>query len=413
MSEIAIGPGMERGTGEAARWRDRDWLAVFAAMCGQILSVGTLTIYSFGVFIHPLQAEFGWSRTQLSLAISISQYTVGLSSPVWGVITDRFGSRALLPPAVVALSALVASLGLLTAHLWHLYLVFFLIALLGPSVVLYPAVMARLFSRHLGLALGLAVMGVGVGGTILPPVAQRLITSVGWRDAYLVLGLIALLVGIPVALVATRHVHGAVPRRIGEPGVSLWPSVRTRTFALLCTAFVLLGIVTVGTLVHLVPLMIGRGYAPAAAARFAGLAGFAALVSRGVSGWVLDRVQAPRVLATITLIAVMALLLLSYGTAPPAMYYLTVLMLGSVIGAEVDVAGFMVRRYFPSVVFGRLYGFLFMLFALGGGTGPIIMGSSFDHLGGYRPGLLLFAGLGIVAGLAALALPRYDVDRSF
>ena len=159
--------------------------------------------------------------------------------------------------------------------------------------------------------------------------------------------------------------------------------------------------------------MIGRGFAPAAAARFAGIAGFAALVSRGVTGWVLDRVQAPRVLATITLIAVMALLLLSYGAASPAMYYLTVLMLGSVIGAEVDVAGFMVRRYFPSAVFGRLYGFLFMLFALGGGTGPIIMGSSFDHLGGYTPGLLLFAGLGIIAGLAALALPRYDAERSF
>ena len=305
MDDIAADAGAGVG-GDAGRWMDRDWLAVFAAMCGQILSVGTLTLYTLGVFIHPIQAEFGWSRTQLSVAASISSYTVGLSSPLWGMLVDRFGSRVILPPAVVALSVLVASLGLLTPPLWHFYLVFFLIALLGPSVVLYPSALTRLFSRHLGLALGLAAMGVGLGGTILPPVAQKLIASFGWRDAYFGLGAIALLVGLPVALIATRHIHGPVRRRAGESVVPVLPSVRTRTFVLMCAVFVLLGLVTIGTLVHLVPLMTGRGFAPAAAARLAGLTGFAALLSRGATGWVLDHVEAPRLLAPVTLLAVPA-----------------------------------------------------------------------------------------------------------
>ena len=405
-ADIVTGPG----SGEAGRWMDRDWLAVAAAMCGQVLSVGTLTLYTLGVFIHPLQTQFGWDRTQLSVAASISSYTIGLSSPLWGVLVDRFGSRVILPPAVVALSALFASLSLLTPHLWHLYLVFFLIALLGPSVVLYPSTLARLFSRHLGLALGLAAMGVGLGATILPPVAQRLISSFGWRDAYLGLGCIALVIGMPVALVATRHVRGPVRRETGLPAVPVLPSVRTRAFILMCAVFVLLGLVTIGTLVHLVPLMTGHGFAPAAAARLAGLTGFAALVSRGVTGWVLDHVQASRLLAAVTLVAVSALLLLDYGTGPAA-YYLAVLLLGTALGAEVDVASFMIRRHFPPSLFGRLFGMLFMLFAIGGGTGPIVMGWSFDHLGGYGPGLFLFAAVGVAAAVAALAIPRRDAMR--
>ena len=82
--------------------------------------------------------------------------------------------------------------------------------------------------------------------------------------------------------------------------------------------------------------------------------------------------------------------------------------MGSVIGAEVDVASFVVRRYFSPAVFGRLFGFLFMLFAPGGGTGPMIMDASLDHSDTYTPGLLLFAALGVIAGLAAQFVSRYD-----
>ncbi len=394
--------------GAAANWVDRDWPALFASMCGQILTVGTLTIYSFGVFIRPLEAEFGWSRTQLSIAIAISQYTIGLTAPFWGTMTDRFGTRAILLPTIVMLSVLIASLGLLTPHLWQLYLMFFLIPLLGPSTVLHPSAMARLFDRHLGLALGLSVMGVGVGGTVLPRISHGLIASVGWRDAYGCLGVLAALVGLPMALVLTRHIRGPVP---GRRAVPILPMVRTRRFALICTVFPLLGLVTIGTLVHLVPLMVGRGLPPARAASIAGLAAFASLVSRGMVGWILDRVRVSYVIAATTLAAVTALLILALDPGHGA-DVVAVILLGAAIGGEIDFAGFVIRRSFPAAAFGRLYGLLFLVFTLGTGTGPIVMGLSFDHLGSYRPGLLLFAAVGVVAAVTVLTIPRLGVPEA-
>jgi len=95
------------------------------------------------------------------------------------------------------------------------------------------------------------------------------------------------------------------------------------------------------------------------------------------------------------------------------------LFLGAAIGAEVDFVSYLVRRYFDPGAFGRLYGIAFGLYILGTGIGPILLGASFDRLGGYRPGLLLFTALGLLATALALLLPRYpvpgraDADRSF
>ena len=406
MSGIAIDASVDRD----ASWIDRDWLAVVACMFGMLLSVAALTLYTFGVFVRPLHAEFGWNRTQLSVTISITQYAIGFSSPFWGVLADRFGPRKIILPTTVLLALLIGSLSLLTPHLWHLYLVFFLISTLGPSPVLHAAIVSRLFSRHLGLALGLALMGVGLAGAVMPSLAQSLVSSFGWRHAYLGLGALALVIGLPMALIATRHVHGSAPRRVGVPVASVLPSVGTRVFGLMCVVFVLLGIITIGTVAHLVPMMIDRKFSPAAAAGVAGLIGFAALVSRGFIGWVLDRLQAPRVLAVVALFAVGAFLLLALGSARIS-NYVAVIMLGGVVGAEVDFLAFMTRCYFPQELFGRLFGLLFLVFTLGGGTGPILMGLSFDHLGGYRPGLLLFAVVGTVAAAMALTLPKTRTGR--
>ena len=390
---------------------DRDWLAVGGAAAGMVLCVGTLALYSFGVFVRPLTAEFGWSRTGLFAALSFFQFGLALSSPVWGVLVDRFGPRPVILCSLVALSLLVASLGLLTAHLWHLYLVFALIPLLGggASPLGYSAIMVRRFDSRLGFALGLSLMGVGLGGAILPPLAQFLLGEFGWRTAYVTLGALTLLVTLPAALVATRNVPGPV-RHQARFGLSFGVMLRTRAYALMAVAFVLLGTISVGVLANLVPMMVDHGFAPAEAARIAGLSGLAVVVVRGGLGWVLDRVHAPFVLAAVAVIAACVPLLLAYGEGHAA-GYVAAILLGSAIGAEVDFVSYLVRRYFDQAAFGRLYGIAFGLYILGTGIGPVLLGASFDRLGGYRPGLLLFTALGLVAAAAALALPRYAMPE--
>jgi cyanate permease len=311
------------------------------------------------------------------------------------------------------MSLLTASLSLLTPHLWHLYLVFAGIPFLaaGASPLGYSSVLVRRFDRRLGLALGLATMGVGLGAATLPPLAQALIGVFGWRHAYAVIGLITFLVGVPSAIIATRHTRGPVLRQVGTVRLPTLPAIQTSTFLLMCTVFFLLGVTTVGVLAQLVPMMIDRGFSPAAAARVAALTGLAALVSRGGIGWVLDRVQAPRVIAVVALLACLSFLLLAYGGGRPSSY-LAVLLLGGAIGAEVNFIAFLTRRHFAQALFGRLYGIGFGIYLAGGGVGPLLLGISFDHLGGYRPSLLLFTVLAATAAAVTLRIPKNEIRQA-
>ena len=404
-------PGTDLAASDAAAQLDRDWPAVAASAFGLVLSTGTLALYSFGVFVRPLTAEFGWSRTGLFAALSFFQFGLAFCSPIWGAVLDRFGPRRVILFSLVALSLLVASLGLLTANLWHLYLVFLAIPVLGggASPLGYSAIMARRFDRRLGFALGLSLMGVGLGGAILPPLAQFLLSEFSWRVAYVVLGVLTLVVTLPAALIATRSASGPV-RRDAAAALSIVPMLRTRAYVLMAANFVLLGLVSVGMLANLVPMMVDHGFTPAEAARVAGLSGLAVVIARGGLGWVLDRVHAPYVLAVVAAVAATVPLLLAYGEGAAA-GYLAATLLGAAIGAEVDFVSFLVRRYFDPAAFGRLYGIAFGFYILGTALGPVTLGYSCDNLGGYRPGLLLFTVLGLVAAAAALAMPRYDAPK--
>ena len=107
------------------------------------------------------------------------------------------------------------------------------------------------------------------------------------------------------------------------------------------------------------------------------------------------------------MIAALALLLLVYGNGN-FFTYAAVILLGTVIGAEVDFVAYLVRRYFGAASFGRLYGIAFSLYVIGSGTGPLLLGLSFDHFHGYKPGLLSFVGVALAAGAITFLMPRYE-----
>lgn len=336
---------------------------------------------------------------------------IAVSAPLWGWLVDRFGPRHVIVPSIVGLSVAFASLSLLTAHLWHLYLLFALFSLFGggSSPIGYAAVLVRSFERRLRLALGLALMGIGLGATLLPSLAQTFVGHYGWRTAYAALGIITLVVTVPAALVATRNARLPLPNRVRER-VDLTPLICTRAFLVMCAVLMLIAVAAGGAFATLVPMLVDRGNNPAEAARVVGLAGIALIAGRGGIGWLLDRFNAARLLACVCLAVVTSLLLLTFahGKVPDAF---AALLLGSVLGAEVDFTAFLVRRYFGNAAFSRLYGIAFGLFALALRIGPLLLGMSFDRLGGYNPGLLLFVALSLVAALATFAMPAYKTSE--
>ncbi len=393
---------------EDPRVLDRDWSTVAACALCLMLSVGTLLLYSFSVFIRPLAAQFHWTRTQISGALTIGQFAVALTCPFWGALVDRFGPRRVILPSIIGMSVAYGSLAFLTPHIGHLYLTFALFTILGGAAapVGYAAVLVRSFERHLGLALGFALMGIGLGASLLPKAATWLTLTHGWRLAYATIALATLILTIPAALFATRHAK-LPAAALTHVKVAVLPLITTRAFLLMCSIFILLGAASGGTLAHFVPLMGDRGMSPAQAANVVSLAGIMVILGRAGIGWLLDRFNTARLLAGVAGIILTALVVL-LASHSKASGYVASLLVGSVLGAEVDFTAFMVRRYFGNAAFGRLYGIAFGAFSLGVGVGPLLMGMSFDRLGSYRPGLLLFVGLSALAALATFALPGYD-----
>ena len=390
---------------------DRDWVAVAAAAAGLMFSVGALTAYPFGVFMGPMGHDLGWTRGQMSGAVTIAQVALVVASLLWGLLLDRFGPRRILLMGVVGLAAGMVGVSRVTPPLWHLYALFALVPVLGAAAnpLGYSGVLVRRFQKRLGLALGLALMGVGLGAAVLPPLAQHFITAFGWRSAYLALAATALVVGIPACLLATRNASGPVVRSSSVAAASVLPLMRTRAFPLICVTFFLLGTAGTGVLTHLVPMMTDQGFTPAAAAKFAGLVGVSTLVSRAGIGWLLDRVHAASMVATVAVICAGMCLLLVHGGGKPV-FATVCILIGLIAGAEVDFISFLVRRYYGAAAFGRLYAIAFASFVLG--PGAILIGRTYDHYHSYRPGLLVCVGISLLGGALALALPAYESPAS-
>jgi MFS family permease len=182
---------------QAGQARDKvfyGWWVVLAAGVGLCVHVAPILVFTLGVFLKSLSQEFSWSRAQISLAVSFATLGMTVAVPFLGRLVDRFGARRVILPAALLLGLGVISLSLLPAQLWLFYALFLAMGMVGSGTtpVPYSKVISHWFNHRRGLALGLAAVGSPVGGFIMPSLAQVLITAVGWRQTYVLLGLLAM-----------------------------------------------------------------------------------------------------------------------------------------------------------------------------------------------------------------------------
>ena len=178
-----------------------------AASVGVFVSFASLLVYTFGMFLKPLAEEFSWSREAVSAAFGIAAMTVAVCSPPLGLLLDRHGARRIIVPALAIFGGALASLALLTPHLWHFYAVFVVLGIVGNGTaqMAYTRAVSSWFEKRRGAALALMLSGSAVGAVVLPPIAQALIDAAGWRTAYALLGGMVLVVGLPGVLAFVRE----------------------------------------------------------------------------------------------------------------------------------------------------------------------------------------------------------------
>src|ERR671930_1879528 len=179
------------------------WI-VLAAPTFVLLTAGGVRA-AIGVFIKPLEAEFGWSRTALSFAVAVSIALYGLAGPVVGHLADRWGPRWVLAIGV-ALVGIGTMLGAAVTQFWQFFAAVGVIAAIGSSAAAAPVaatVATRWFERHPGLVLGINGAGMAAGQLVILPLAMGLVAVLGWRGAFLGLGagLLAIVAPLTAALI--------------------------------------------------------------------------------------------------------------------------------------------------------------------------------------------------------------------
>lgn len=405
------------------------WWIVIASFL-MAMYVGGTVFYGFTAFFEPIQAETGWSHTQLSLAASLRGLEIGVLSPFIGFLVDRLGPRKVvfsgLLMAVLSLVLLSRANSLVT-----FYVAFGLLAV-GTSAcavtVLLTAV-ANWFRRRMGIASGMAIAGFGFSG-LLVPVIVRLIDLYDWRQAMLLLaaGMVVLIMPLSLVFRHRPEDYGYLPDGEEEnvleprPGTGRAPAVdveldvkralRSGTFWRLALGRMYLMITMMAVITHVMPYLSSVGIRRTTSGLVATAIPLTSIIGRLSFGWLGDRFS-KRLVAAASFIMISVGVLLFAGVSTEQAWRLLpfVAVLGIGYGGTNAILPVMARENFGRGKFGSVYGLMEGIGATGSIMGPTLAGWSYDTLGNYQPVWFLLAGLAVVAVLAVATVGPGEAER--
>ncbi|MBI1736489.1 MAG: MFS transporter [Candidatus Rokubacteria bacterium] len=368
--------------------------------------------YAYSVFLVALLREFGWSRSTVAGAFAAFTLVHGAWNPVVGWLTDRWGPRR-----VVAAGGIVLALGLAADgqidRPWHLYVLFGGLTAIGVSTAGWtPAVVLvqRNFGAHLGLALGIAGSGIGMGIFLVVPACQALIDAFGWRWAFRALSVLAAVWIVPATWLATRDDAPvrAAERSVRTPAVAvsdgagdlaLRAALLTSPFWLIAGAKFLGNIATQSLLVHQAAYLVDQGIAPMIAASAISLVGIASIVGKTGGGWLSDHVDREIVYVLGMAFVIASIVVLRMAALSPSYWaaygYAILIGLGYSVTASLIPA--ILSDRFRGAHFGAIFGVAQVGSAIGSGLGAWLAGRLFDVTGSYAIALGMAAATAIVA----------------
>src|SRR5690349_10906206 len=275
------------------------WPVAAASALGMLVSFASVLVYTFGIFLKPISETFHWNRESVSAAFGFAAMTAAVCAPITGMLLDRFGPRMVIVPAIVVFGSAFASLSLLTNSLVHYYALFvvFGTVAMATSQVAYSRAISSWFHSRLGAALAFGMCGSAVGAMILPPIAQRLIDALGWRQAAVAIGIAILLIGLPTVLAFVRERPDArtADGRRNQEGASVGQGLADYRFWVIVVMLFCISITQNGAVTHVSALLTDRGVTPDPAAIAVSALGAAALAGGPASRWQAERLPATTV----------------------------------------------------------------------------------------------------------------------
>jgi len=388
------------------------WPTLLAATCGMVMSA--YTTYVLGFLIAPLQQQFGWTRGEISSALAIVAIVGFLIFPVVGRWVDRRGARRIALQGTVLCGALLALIGLVTNGSLVVWWLSWAIFTVGYAMV-NPTVWAKAVSGHFvagrGMALGVMMCGAALGALILPQIARWGVDNFGWRQAIAIYGIAPAAAVFVLVLLLLRDHAPALTANGDEPsvmpGYTFAEAIRSSAVIKILVSVTVLMFVVVGSVVHMVPLLIETGMSRLLAAAALSVYGMASLVTKLVCGWLSDR-GAGSWLGALTFVtpAVACALLLAAGGSP-AWASCALTFFGIAAGAGLQMSAYLLSSYAGMRSFGQVYGLCAGLMSVAGGFGPLLVGMIYDATGSYSSWLVAGIPLGLLTGgLMASLGPR-------
>jgi MFS family permease len=379
----------------AVRADTRRWLIVAALF---VVTYGvSVPLAAYGVFLPVIAEHFGWTRGAVSAALSLNLLVGGIAGFAVGTLADRHGPRVLLA-ATTALAGTGFALVAAVSTVWQLYLLVGLVAGVGTSsfYVLGTATVTHWFEDRRGLALALVLVGFNLGYITGGPAAAWLITRLGWRVAYSVLGsgcgLVSTVAALGVRL--PRHAERAALRRPrpalasgaargGAHGITLLESLTDPRQWALNVSWLLIGGIAIMISVHAVPFARDQGVSLTGASLALTAYGIGSAIGRLLGGTLSDRVGARRTIAAAFVLQIAALVGLLWVPSRAGLL-LSLMAFGAGFAASDTVVAQVVPQVFGMRALGAIMGILTLGWRCGAAIGPALAGFLYDLTGSYR-----------------------------
>jgi MFS transporter, OFA family, oxalate/formate antiporter len=397
----------------------KGWTILLAGLLGVMCGASPIPYNVIGFTAEPLQAEFGWSQTQVLIPITIFGVIAALLAPLFGWMADRYGVRRVALWSLFAFGLAFAAIGLTPRGsgdaMLPIYYGFWVVVGLvgiGSTPVTWSRAINLWFFKQRGLALGILLMGTSLAAMIVPKVAVWAIEAYGWRSMF---GIVAL---FPAAALVVAFFLFREPRTDERPkaiasasgqltGVALGTALKDRRFWLIWLSIALIATAFGGAFINLPTMLRLRGVDAQTAASVMGVLGIGIFAGRLLTGALLDRFwQGYVAFPLLCLPAISMWVLLGDSLSFPAAA-LAGFLLGFAAGAESDLIAYLAGRYFGMANYGKIFGMLYMPFGLFSAASPVIYAQVYDRTGSYDPMLQVAMGMFVAGGAVLLFLGRY------
>jgi len=361
----------------------------------------------------------------LSGAYSMSFLLSGVLGIFTGRLSDTYGPRILLTVSGLVMGAALILMSYVDS-LWQVYLVWGIPLGVGRGCCMVPLVstLPRWFEEKRGIAVGIAVAGIGLGGVIWPLLAQWLISSFSWPRAFFILGLIVFALITPLAQLIKQSperagvkAYGETAAVIEEQSVALTSDLPVNQ-VIKASRFWMLGLVHFCFIfavqvinIHIAPYAQDIGFSDAVAASFLSVIAGASAFGRFSMGFISDKTGGRLALSVCLIIAILALICLLFAQEA-WMFYLFAVVFGLACGGLVPLTTVVIAELFGLKYLGAIIGVMLLIGSAGGSLGAPLAGTIFDITGGYSVAFSLCIALCALAIIFSVILLRYKVERS-